>query len=67
MVRDRIGAVASLKRILVVNRLPKTRSGKILRRIMRSIVAGEEYAIPSTIDDAAILSEIADVVSSDSS
>ena len=59
MVRDQIGAVASLKRILVVKRLPKTRSGKILRRIMRSIVAGEEYQVPSTIDDPIVLDEIA--------
>lgn len=59
MVRDQIGAVASLRRILVVKRLPKTRSGKILRRIMRSIVAGEEYQVPSTIDDPVILDEIA--------
>ena len=58
MVRDQIGPVASLKRVLVVQRLPKTRSGKILRRIMRSIVAGEAYEIPSTIDDPAILGEI---------
>ena len=62
MVRDQIGAVASLKRILVVKRLPKTRSGKILRRTMRSIVAGEEYTTPSTIDDPAILGEIAETV-----
>ena len=62
MVRDQIGAVASLKRILVVKRLPKTRSGKILRKTMRSIVAGEEYAIPSTIDDPQILQEIAESV-----
>ena len=59
MVRDQIGAVASLRRILVVKRLPKTRSGKILRRIMRSIVAGEEFQVPSTIDDPVILDEIA--------
>jgi len=58
MVRDQVGAVASLKRILVVNRLPKTRSGKVLRRTMRSIVAGSEYSIPSTIDDPAILDEL---------
>ena len=62
MVRDQIGAVASLRRILIVRRLPKTRSGKILRRTMRSIVAGEEYAAPSTIDDPAILGEIAETV-----
>ncbi len=64
MVRAQIGAVASLKRILVVKRLPKTRSGKILRRVMRSVIAGEEYQIPSTIDDPAILDEIADSVKS---
>jgi propionyl-CoA synthetase len=58
MVREQIGAVASLKRILVVERLPKTRSGKILRRVMRAIVAGEDYEMPSTIDDPAILDEI---------
>jgi propionyl-CoA synthetase len=62
MVRDQIGAVASLKRILVVNRLPKTRSGKILRRVMRSIVAGEKYQTPSTIDDPVILDEIEDSI-----
>lgn len=65
MVRDQIGAVASLRRILIVERLPKTRSGKILRRIMRSIVAGEEYTIPSTIDDPAILGEIEQKVQAD--
>jgi propionyl-CoA synthetase len=62
MVRDQIGAVASLKRILVVKRLPKTRSGKILRKVMRSIVAGEQYQVPSTIDDPVILDEIEDSV-----
>ena len=64
MVRAQIGAVASLKRILVVKRLPKTRSGKILRRVMRSVIAGEEYQIPSTIDDPVILDELADSVKS---
>ena len=62
MVRDQIGAVASLKRVLVVKRLPKTRSGKILRKVMRSIVAGEQYQVPSTIDDPVILDEIDDSV-----
>ena len=64
MVRAQIGAVASLKRILVVKRLPKTRSGKILRRVMRSVIAREEYQIPSTIDDPVILDEVADSVKS---
>jgi propionyl-CoA synthetase len=62
MVRDRIGPVASFKQALVVQRLPKTRSGKILRGTMSKIVDGEEYKIPATIDDPAILSEIAEAV-----
>jgi len=57
-VRDEIGAVASLKEVLVVDRLPKTRSGKILRGTMRKIADGHEYQVPSTIDDPAILDEI---------
>ena len=59
MVRERIGAVASFKRALVVNRLPKTRSGKTLRGTMRQIADGAPYKAPSTIDDPAILDEIA--------
>jgi propionyl-CoA synthetase len=59
LVRDRIGPVASFKRALVVDRLPKTRSGKILRGTMRRIADAEEYATPATIDDPAILQEIA--------
>ncbi|WP_227515499.1 propionyl-CoA synthetase [Marinobacter salinus] len=58
MVRDKIGAIACFRRAMVVERLPKTRSGKILRRVIRQIADGEEYAIPSTIDDPAILEEI---------
>jgi propionyl-CoA synthetase len=58
MVRDQIGAVAVFKTAMVVKRLPKTRSGKILRSTMRKIADGQEYSIPSTIDDPAILSEI---------
>ena len=64
MVRDRIGAVAAFKRATVVGRLPKTRSGKILRATMRAIADGREYAVPSTIDDPAILDEIGDALSS---
>lgn len=59
-IRERIGAVAYFKNVLVVKRLPKTRSGKILRKIIRNIADGEPYAIPSTIDDPAILTEIHD-------
>ncbi|HPN11314.1 MAG TPA: AMP-binding protein, partial [Spirochaetota bacterium] len=58
MVRDQIGAVAVFKQAMVVKRLPKTRSGKILRSTMRKIADGQEYSIPSTIDDPIILSEI---------
>src|SRR6185436_10006929 len=58
LVRDRIGPVASFKTCVVVERLPKTRSGKILRGTMRRIADGEEYTIPATIDDPAILEEI---------
>ena len=58
MVRDQIGAVASLRLVLVVDRLPKTRSGKILRATMRKIADDEEFQVPSTIDDPLILDEI---------
>ena len=58
MVRDQIGAVAVFKQAVVVKRLPKTRSGKILRSTMRKIADGQEFSIPSTIDDPAILGEI---------
>src|SRR5438093_1434942 len=58
LVRERIGAVASFKDAAVVPRLPKTRSGKILRGTMRAIADGREPAVPSTIDDPAILDEI---------
>ncbi len=58
MVRKKIGPVASFNRALVVQRLPKTRSGKILRKLIRQIADGEEYSVPSTIDDVDSLSEI---------
>jgi len=58
MVRERIGPVASFKSAIVVQRLPKTRSGKILRGTMRRIADGQEYKMPATIDDPAILEEI---------
>ena len=57
-VRAEIGAVASLKRVSRVKRLPKTRSGKILRRTIRDIADGRDYSIPSTIDDPEIPREI---------
>jgi propionyl-CoA synthetase len=58
MVREQIGAVASFKQALVVKRLPKTRSGKILRGIMRKVADAAPYTVPSTIDDPGILDEI---------
>ena len=60
MVREKIGAIACFRKALVVERLPKTRSGKILRRVIRQIADGEDYAVPSTIDDPAILEEISE-------
>lgn len=57
-VRHEIGAVASFKDVLVVNRLPKTRSGKILRKLLRNIADEQQYNIPSTIDDVTIIDEI---------
>jgi propionyl-CoA synthetase len=58
MVRERIGPVASFRVATVVKRLPKTRSGKILRGTIKKIADGVEYRVPPTIDDAAILDEI---------
>jgi len=58
MVRDQIGPVAAFKLAVVVDRLPKTRSGKILRAIMVKIADGADYKMPATIDDPAILDEI---------
>lgn len=62
LVREQIGAVASLRDVVIVQRLPKTRSGKILRKMMRSIADGEQFQVPSTIDDEAIIDEIRDVL-----
>ena len=58
LVRERIGPVAAFKLAVVVDRLPKTRSGKLLRAIMVSIADGKDYKMPATIDDPAILDEI---------
>ena len=60
LVRKKIGPVASFKIAVVVKRLPKTRSGKILRGIMKKIADGMEYKMPATIDDPTILEEITD-------
>ncbi|NHM05230.1 acetate--CoA ligase [Flavobacterium celericrescens] len=65
LVREQIGAVASLRDVVLVQRLPKTRSGKILRKMMRSIADGESFQVPSTIDDEAIIDEIRTVLQHD--
>ncbi|MEM8981474.1 MAG: AMP-binding protein [Pseudomonadota bacterium] len=61
-VRSAIGPVAAFRSAIVVQRLPKTRSGKILRSTLAKIVNAEPYTVPATIDDPAILNEIAEVV-----
>ncbi|MEM8577975.1 MAG: propionyl-CoA synthetase, partial [Pseudomonadota bacterium] len=58
MVREQIGPVAAFKLAVVVDRLPKTRSGKILRGTMVKIADGEDFKMPATIDDPAILDEV---------
>jgi propionyl-CoA synthetase len=58
MVRDKIGPVAAFKVAIVVKRLPKTRSGKILRGTIRKIADNVDYKMPATIDDPKILDEI---------
>jgi len=63
-IREQIGPVAAFKTAIVVKRLPKTRSGKILRGTMKRIADGVEYAVPATIDDPAILPEISDALRS---
>ena len=62
LVRERIGPVADFKRAAVIQRLPKTRSGKVLRGTMSKIADGEPWTLPATIDDPAILDEIAEAL-----
>ncbi|HZR91709.1 MAG TPA: propionyl-CoA synthetase [Gaiellaceae bacterium] len=64
LVRERIGPVASFRTAVVVERLPKTRSGKILRGTMRRLADGEDAPVPPTIDDPAALEEVADCLRS---
>lgn len=63
-IRNRIGAIVCLKKIVVVRQLPKTRSGKILRNTLRSISNGDDYKIPATIDDPDVLTEITKIIKS---
>jgi propionyl-CoA synthetase len=58
MIRVSIGAIACYKDTYIVQRLPKTRSGKILRKNLRQMINGQHYIVPSTIDDPAIMPEI---------
>ncbi len=60
-VRHEIGAIASFKKLLVVKRLPKTRSGKTMRKLLRNIADEAQYSVPSTIDDPRIIEEIKEV------
>jgi propionyl-CoA synthetase len=62
LVRDAIGPVAAFKMVLCVDRLPKTRSGKILRGTMQKIADREAWKMPATIDDPIILDEIAEAL-----
>ncbi|MGN0065948.1 MAG: propionyl-CoA synthetase [Nocardioides sp.] len=62
MVRDEIGAVAAFREVEVVGGLPKTRSGKILRRTMRDMADGKDTPVPSTIEDAGVLDTLAEVL-----
>lgn len=58
MIRRKIGAVAFFRVCINVTKLPKTRSGKILRNVLRKIADGEEYVIPPTIEDASVFEEL---------
>lgn len=62
MVRSRIGAVAFFKRLVVVDKLPKTRSGKVTRNVIRKIADGLEYTIPATVEDPNVFDEIKAVI-----
>lgn len=63
LIREQVGPVASFRDVTVLNRLPKTRSGKILRKTMRQIVDGEEYTVPATIEDAGVVDEFIEALS----
>ncbi|MFN4080169.1 MAG: AMP-binding protein [Saprospiraceae bacterium] len=63
MVRERLGAVACFKKAVIVQRLPKTRSGKILRKVMRAIANHKPWQMPGTIEDPGVLDEISQTIS----
>jgi propionyl-CoA synthetase len=62
MVREQVGPIASFRKAMIVKGLPKTRSGKVLRSTMRKIADGEEYSVPPTIEDPAVLEEISEAL-----
>jgi propionyl-CoA synthetase len=62
LVRERIGPVAAFKTAAVVRRLPKTRSGKVLRGVMQKMADSQAFTVPATIDDPAVLGEIEDAL-----
>ena len=62
MVRERIGAVAAFKTAIVVQRLPKTRSGKIVRGTIQKMADNQPYKVPATIEDPAVVGEIAEAL-----
>ena len=63
-VRESIGAITCYKDTVILARLPKTRSGKTLRKTLNKIVNGQEYTVPSTIDDPAVIAEIIEALRS---
>ena len=64
LVRREIGPVADFKTAVVVDALPKTRSGKILRKTMRQIADGDDYTVPSTIEDRSVIDALVPVLTS---
>ena len=62
LVRDKLGPVAAFKLAITVGRLPKTRSGKILRGTIKKIADGDQWAMPATIEDPKVLEEIGDAL-----
>ncbi|MEO0340070.1 MAG: propionyl-CoA synthetase [Bacteroidota bacterium] len=65
MVRNTVGPVASFKKLIIAEKLPKTRSGNILRKIMRKITDGEPYQTPSTIEDMSVIPELTSLIEAD--
>ena len=58
IVREVVGPVAAFKDVVILQRLPKTRSGKVLRKTMRQIVDGDSYTVPPTIEDPTVLDDL---------